>query len=129
MICGHGSPGERRRILSSSAQTSRLSSPVPRVKHRSARDMFYLYLVYGAVFVATGVLLAFQSRLPPSVVPSRALWWLSGAALSHGVSEWLTMSALVPDRLDAAWLRPGALVVRSVSFVLLAQFAFILLGS
>jgi signal transduction histidine kinase len=91
--------------------------------------MFYLYLVYGAVFFATGVLLGFQSRLPPSVVPSRALWWLSGAALFHGVSEWLTMSALAPDQLDAGWLRPGALVVRSVSFVLLGQFAVILLGS
>jgi signal transduction histidine kinase len=91
--------------------------------------MFYLYLVYGAVFFATGVLLGFQSRLPPSVVPSRALWWLSAAMVIHGLSEWLTMSALVRDRLDAAWLRPGALVLHSVSFVLLAQFAVVVLGS
>lgn len=91
--------------------------------------MFQLDLVYGAVFFATGVLLGFQGRLPPSVVPSRALWWLSGATVIHGVSEWLTMSALVRGLPDAAWLRPGALVLRSVSFVLLAQFAVVVLGS
>jgi hypothetical protein len=91
--------------------------------------MFYLYLVYGAVFFATGVLLGFQSRLPPSVVPGRALWWLSAAMVIHGLSEWLTMSALVRDRLDAAWLRPGALMLHSVSFVLLAQFVVVVLGS
>ena len=34
--------------------------------------MFYLYLVYGAVFVTAGVLLGFQARLP-SIVPGRAL--------------------------------------------------------
>jgi signal transduction histidine kinase len=91
--------------------------------------MFYLYLFYGAVFFAMGVLLGFQGRLPSNVVPSRALWWLSGAAVIHGVSEWLTMSALVRSWPDAAWLRPGALVFRSVSFVLLAQFAVVVLGS
>src|SRR3977135_3097970 len=116
MICGHGSPGNAGGSSRSSAQTSRLPSSVPRVKHRSARDMFYLYLVYGAVFFATGVLLGFQSRLPPSVVPSRALWWLSAAMVIHGLSEWLTMSALVRDRLDAAWLRPRALGLRTVWF-------------
>jgi signal transduction histidine kinase len=91
--------------------------------------MFYLYLIYGAVFFATGVLLGFQGRLPPSVVPSRALGWLSGAMVAHGLSEWLTMGALLLDRLDAGWLTPGALVLRSVSFVLLAQFAIVILGS
>ncbi|HEX8114071.1 MAG TPA: ATP-binding protein [Kofleriaceae bacterium] len=90
--------------------------------------MFYLYLVYGAVFFATGVLLGFQARLP-SVVPSRALWWLSAAMMIHGVSEWMMMSAHVLGRLDAAWLWPGSLALRGVSFVLLAQFAIVLLGS
>jgi hypothetical protein len=63
--------------------------------------MFYLYLIYGAVFFATGVLLGFQARLPPSIVPSRALWWLSGAAVAHGLSEWLTMAALVLDSIGS----------------------------
>jgi signal transduction histidine kinase len=91
--------------------------------------MLYLYLVYGAVFFATGVLLGFQARLPSSVVPSRALWWLSGAMVIHGASEWMTMFVHVLGGLDNAWLRPGALALRSVSFVLLAQFVVVLLGS
>jgi signal transduction histidine kinase len=91
--------------------------------------MFYLYLIYGAVFVAAGVLLGFQARLPPSVVPNRALWWCSGFAVAHGLSEWLTLAGLVPGRLVAARPRLDELVLRGVSFALLAQFAVVILGS
>ena len=76
--------------------------------------MFYLYLIYGAVFFAMGVLLGFQARLPPSVVPRRALCWFSGFAVSHGLSEWLAMAAVVPGQLAAARLRLDAVVLRSV---------------
>lgn len=89
--------------------------------------MFYLYLLYGAVFFAMGILLGFQARLPPSVLPKRALWWFSGFAVSHGLSEWLTIP--VPGRLGAAQLRLDALVLRSISFALLAQFAVVVLGT
>jgi len=90
--------------------------------------MFYLYLIYGAAFFTTGVLLGFQARLPPSIVPNRALCWLCGAMVTHGLSEWLTMGALVLHGRDAAWLTPGALVLRSASFLLLAQFAVVTLA-
>jgi signal transduction histidine kinase len=89
--------------------------------------MFYLYLIYGAAFFSTGVLLGFQARLAPSVVPSRALGWLSGAMVVHGLSEWLTMGVVVLNGRDAALLVPGALVLRSVSFALLAEFAIVIL--
>jgi signal transduction histidine kinase len=90
--------------------------------------VFYLYLIYGAVFFAAGVLLSFQARLPPSIVPKPTLWWLSGFAVIHGLSEWLKMAALEPGRLGTAGLEFAALVFCSASFTSLAQFAIAVLG-
>jgi signal transduction histidine kinase len=90
--------------------------------------MFYLCLIYGAVFFTAGILLGFQARLPSSVVPSRALWWFSGFAVVHGLSEWLKIATPVSGSLDAR-PRLDALVASSISFVLLAQFAVVILGA
>lgn len=90
--------------------------------------MVYLYFIYGAVFFTAGVLLGFQARLPPSILPRRALWWFAGFAVIHGLSEWLMMAAFVRGPLDAARLRLDALILCSLSFALLAQFTIAVLG-
>jgi signal transduction histidine kinase len=91
--------------------------------------MTYLYLFYGAVFFATGVLLGFQARLSSGVLPRTALWWFSGFAVIHAFSEWVKMAALAPGNFVAAWLRLDAIGLRIVSFALLAQFGIVVLRS
>lgn len=88
--------------------------------------MTYLYLFYGAVFFAVGILLGFQARLPPSVLSRTALWWFSGFAVIHAFSEWVTMAASTPGVVDV-WLRLDAVGLSIVSFAMLAQFGIVVL--
>jgi len=91
--------------------------------------MSYLYLFYGALFFAVGVLLGFQARLPSSVLPRTALWWFAGFAVIHAFSEWVKMAALEPGIAVPVRLRLDAMGLRIVSFAMLAQFGIVILGT
>ena len=89
--------------------------------------MIYLYLFYGASFFTLGVLLGFQARLPSGVLPRTALWWFSGFAVIHALSEWAKMATLAPGNVAAVELKLVASVLSIVSFTLLAQFGIVVL--
>lgn len=93
----------------------------------SSSGMTYLYLFYGASFFAAGVLLGFQARLSSSVLPRTALWWFSGFAVIHAVSEWVRIPALATSSLGAVWLRLDVIGLSMVSFAMLAQFGIVVL--
>lgn len=80
-----------------------------------------IYFAYGLVFFGTGLLLAFQARLPAGVLSRRQLACLALFAILHGFLEWTKMEQL------ASWsptfardlLQPLLLVL---SYAFLMQF-------
>lgn len=88
--------------------------------------MIYVYLPYGLAFIALGLVLSLQARMPVLVLPRALLWLLAAFGLTHGTHEWLTMAALVEAIKRSAGvipaLRVGALYLGALSFLLLAQF-------
>ncbi|HSD86307.1 MAG TPA: ATP-binding protein [Kofleriaceae bacterium] len=92
--------------------------------------MHDLYLFYGATFFGAGVALAFQARLPRTILPKGALWFLAGFGLVHGLSEWAQMEVVAAWGLhDRDDLRLAGLLLGVASFALLAQFAILVLGA
>ena len=89
--------------------------------------MIYLYLFYGLAFIATGLILGLQGRLPFGVLPRRAVILLAIFALIHGAAEWMTMGLLIegrgaPGRLSSV-LRTLVPLLSVLSFAVLLQFA------
>ncbi len=90
--------------------------------------MFYLYVAYGFVFLAAGVLIAFQARLPGGIMSKPVQWWLAGFCLAHGLSEWAALAVLMLDS-TAVVVPVTAFVLRLASFVCLAQFGSVVLAA
>src|SRR5687768_2905156 len=86
--------------------------------------MVYVYFVYGFAFVATGLVLGLQARLPISVLGRQDIRLLSSFALVHGMTEWMAMWQLVHQADDSQqWLMQVATpTVNALSFGLLFQF-------
>jgi signal transduction histidine kinase len=88
--------------------------------------LIYVYLPYGLAFIALGLVLSLQARMPVLVLPRALLWLLAAFGLTHGAHEWLMMAAAVEAIKRNAGgipaLRVGALYLAALSFLLLAQF-------
>lgn len=89
--------------------------------------------VYGQVFFVMGLAVALQSRHRSELPLARALPWLAGFGIIHGLMEWGYL--FVP--IQAGWLNQGIvegllllqLVMKPISFALLLQFGIELLVS
>ena len=89
--------------------------------------------VYGQVFFVLGLAVALQSRHRSELPLARALPWLAGFGIIHGLMEWGYL--FVP--IQAGWLNPTMvegllllqLVMKPISFALLLQFGIELLVS
>jgi signal transduction histidine kinase len=89
--------------------------------------------VYGQVFFVMGLAVALQSRHRSELPLARALPWLAGFGIIHGLMEWGYL--FVP--IQAGWLNQTIvegllllqLVMKPVSFALLLQFGIELLVS
>jgi signal transduction histidine kinase len=89
--------------------------------------------VYGQVFFVMGLAVALQSRHRSELPLARALPWLAGFGIIHGLMEWGYL--FVP--IQAGWLSPTIiegllllqLVMKPISFALLLQFGIELLVS
>jgi signal transduction histidine kinase len=87
--------------------------------------------VYGQVFFVMGLAVALQSRHRSELPLARALPWLAGFGIIHGLMEWGYL--FIP--IQAGWLNPAIveallilqLVMKPVSFALLLQFGIELL--
>jgi signal transduction histidine kinase len=87
--------------------------------------------VYGQVFFVMGLAVALQSRHRSELPLARALPWLAGFGLIHGLMEWGYL--FVP--IQAGWLNQTIieallvlqLVMKPISFALLLQFGIELL--
>src|SRR3970040_1028758 len=79
-----------------------------------------LFLVYGLAFLATGLILGLQARLPFGVLPRRPLALLAAFAVVHGVAEWTAMGLLIADQVDpgcSALAGPtGATAITALSY-------------
>ncbi len=88
--------------------------------------MIYVYLLYGLAFVALGLILSLQARMPVLVLPRALLWLLAAFGLAHGSSEWFAMARMVETirRNTSAISSLGvmALCFAVLSFTILAQF-------
>jgi signal transduction histidine kinase len=84
--------------------------------------VIFIYFIYGLAFFAAGVLLAFQARLPVSVLPRFPLACLAAFALSHGSCEWSKMAAIEWPHRAATW-EVVALALLVASYAMLMQFA------
>ena len=89
--------------------------------------------VYGQVFFVLGLAVALQSRHRSELPLARALPWLAGFGIIHGLMEWGYL--FVP--IQAGWLNETMvegllllqLVMKPISFALLLQFGIELLVS
>jgi signal transduction histidine kinase len=89
--------------------------------------------IYGQVFFVMGLAVALQSRHRSELPLARALPWLAGFGIIHGLMEWGYL--FVP--IQAGWLNPAIiegllllqLVMKPISFALLLQFGIELLVS
>ena len=89
--------------------------------------------VYGQVFFVMGLAVALQSRHRSELPLARALPWLAGFGIVHGLMEWGYL--FVP--IQAGWLNPTIiegllllqLAMKPISFALLLQFGIELLVS
>ena len=89
--------------------------------------------VYGQVFFVMGLAVALQSRHRSELPLARALPWLAGFGIIHGLMEWGYL--FVP--IQAGWLNQAMvegllllqLVMKPISFALLLQFGIELLVS
>ena len=89
--------------------------------------------VYGQVFFVMGLAVALQSRHRSELPLARALPWLAGFGIIHGLMEWGYL--FVP--IQAGWLNQELvegllllqLVMKPISFALLLQFGIELLVS
>ncbi len=87
--------------------------------------------VYGQVFFVMGLAVALQSRHRSELPLARALPWLAGFGIIHGLMEWGYL--FIP--VQAGWLNPTIveallllqLVMKPISFALLLQFGIELL--
>ena len=87
--------------------------------------------IYGQVFFVMGLAVALQSRHRSELPLARALPWLAGFGIIHGLMEWGYL--FVP--IQAGWLNPTIiegllllqLVMKPISFALLLQFGIELL--
>lgn len=90
-----------------------------------------IYFVYGQVFFVTGLAIALQSRRNSRLLLARALRWLAGFGLTHGLHEWGEL--FIP--IQAGFLSPRViealeifdLLLLAVSFIFLFQFGIELL--
>lgn len=85
-----------------------------------------MYLPYGLAFIALGLVLSLQARMPILVLPRALLWLLAAFGLTHGAHEWVQMATMIEAIKRNAGaipsLRVGALCLAVLSFTLLAQF-------
>jgi signal transduction histidine kinase len=88
--------------------------------------VIYVYLVYGLAFIALGLILSLQARMPVVVLSHSLLWILAAFGLLHGACEWLLMASTIEGatRWGATlpWLRNGSLCLAAFSFAVLGQF-------
>lgn len=84
--------------------------------------MVTIYFAYGLVFFGTGLLLAFQARLPVSLLSRRQLGCLAMFASLRGLFEWAKMEELASSS-SFIWA-PLQLALLAASFALLMQFGF-----
>lgn len=94
--------------------------------------MIYVYLLYGAAFVALAFALGLQARLAVTdrPFPRRVLWLLAAFAIVHAVAEWVRMAGLIEQRLGRAPEEPfelAAVLLLAVSFSLLLWAGLVLL--
>lgn len=89
--------------------------------------------VYGQVFFVMGLAVALQSRHRSELPLARALPWLAGFGIIHGLMEWgylfVPIQAGWLNQVMIEWLLLLQLVMKPISFALLLQFGIELLVS
>ena len=87
--------------------------------------MIYIYLLYGLVFIALGLMMAMTARAPMPVLPRSSLWLLAAFGFLHGAHEWIHMGILILERTvgdgGILLLQSANLVPLSISFALIMQ--------
>jgi signal transduction histidine kinase len=83
--------------------------------------VIYVFLIYGLAFVALGLILALEARLPVVVVPRRVLVLLAGFGLTHGLHEWVEMAFLVRPATPHPALAVLGPLALALSFTFLLQ--------
>jgi signal transduction histidine kinase len=88
--------------------------------------VIYVYLLYGLAFIALGIILSLQARMPVGVLPHSLLWILAAFGLLHGACEWLLMASMIEAATPAGgilpWLCNASLFLAAFSFAVLGQF-------
>jgi signal transduction histidine kinase len=88
--------------------------------------VIYVYLLYGLAFIALGLILSLQARMPVLVLPHSLLWVLAAFGLLHGAAEWLTMATMIEVATHGGatlpWLEGATLCLAAFSFAVLGQF-------
>ena len=68
-----------------------LSFPMPAPTHFLLPYMDVVYLVYGAAFMALGLMISVRQNTRSELALSPLLWLLAGFGFVHGTQEWLDM--------------------------------------
>ncbi|OEF98167.1 sensor histidine kinase [Desulfuribacillus alkaliarsenatis] len=93
------------------------------------REYFFLYLIYGLVFVAMGIYASYKKDKDVNHIPLvRSLKYLGAFGVTHGLSEWVTM-VVITGLYDEYYLYMFYIkqTLKAVSFVFLMYFGLSLL--
>ncbi|MDR5658392.1 ATP-binding protein [Serpentinicella sp. ANB-PHB4] len=94
-----------------------------------AKEYFFLYLVYGLVFVSMGIFASYKKDEEVSHLPLvKSLKYLGVFGITHGLSEWVTMiviADLYPDLYVYLFIIKQ--ILKAISFVFLIGFGTTLL--
>ncbi|MEN8098524.1 MAG: ATP-binding protein [Chloroflexota bacterium] len=85
-----------------------------------------LYFIYGQVFFIMGLVTGLQWRRESRLEIARALPWLAGFGIAHGLNEWgyifVPLQSLYLDDQYVRIMMIGHLILLSISFFSLLQF-------